>query len=148
VPPIVSCHDPIPDGSTRVSPKVRIDLDISLEEWPDLIELLKDFAIANDWAFRDSSETRPGVVKTLYLSLCKQNSLAIRVSEQRWATNAFEPFIPGRGTGVRIFGEVPEEVRREVAVKLVGLLEARWPHDVRFLDEDGRVVDRSVYLGA
>ena len=140
-----SCHNPFVNGVTRVSARFSVDLLIEVDDWPELTRLLEDFASTHGWSFRNTGRVDPGVLKTMYLSLCAENRVRIHVAEQRWAFQDYGP-APGRGVGVPIYGDVPEFVWRPVAVEIVEILETRWPDGVRFRGGDGRLIDRPEFL--
>ena len=149
-PGAIDCNDPrslFSNGKTRVSAIFQLDLQITNDEWTELSQLFLEFGESHGLSFRDSSEVRD-VVKILYLSLCAANQPNIEVAEQRWEQNAFAPPIPGRGIGMAFYGEVPEAVWHPLAVDIVMTLEGRWPQRVRFLNGDGRWIDRPAFLDA
>jgi hypothetical protein len=133
------------NGVTRVSAILRIDVKATNDDWAELTRLLHGFAESHRWSFRDQSETRPGIVKTLYLTLCAPDQPRIEVGEQRWASRDWAPPISGRGIMIGFYGDVPETVWHPVAIEIVALLETRWR--VRFLDGGGAEMDRPVFLG-
>jgi len=136
-----------PNGATRISAIFQIDLKVSNDEWAEFTALLKAFAESHELSFRDSSRTQPGVLKSLYISLCAPNQPNIEIAEQRWATNDYAAPIPGRGIGIPFYGDVTEAVWHPVAVEFVAMLEARWPDGVRFLNGGGYWIDRPEFLG-
>ena len=82
-----SCHNPF-RNTTRsvVSPKEDIDLAVEEEQWPELTNLLKEFARRHDWSFRDTTVMIPGDVTTIDVSVCAESSLRILVQENHWKT--------------------------------------------------------------
>jgi hypothetical protein len=132
------------NGVTRVSPIFRVDVKATNDDWAELARLLRDFADSHEWSFKDYSLARPGVVKTLELSLCGANQPRIEVAEQRWASDNWAPG-PGRGTVLYFYGDVAETEWHPLAIEVVGMLEKRW--QVGFIDDDGYHVDRPTFLG-
>jgi hypothetical protein len=128
-----SCHGTYTPGQIGAS----IDLQVDDGEWNGLTELLRSFAAIHELSFRDSSEVRPNVVRTLYLSVCDGARIDVFVGEQRWASRGYRPPIEGRGVGIRL---AFDPARREPARDLIARLEARWPRATRFLDGQGYVV--------
>src|SRR5262249_1412835 len=85
-----TCLDPRSDfanGARRVAGIVRMDLRVSNDEWAELTRMLRAFAESHQWSFRDSSLSRPNVVKTLEIRLCAPGQPAVQIVEQRWASN-------------------------------------------------------------
>jgi hypothetical protein len=133
------------NGVTRVSAILRIDVKATNDDWGELTRLLHGFAESHGWSFRDQSETQPGVVKTLYLTLCAPNRPRIEVGEQRWASRDWANPIAGRGIMIGFYGDVAETAWHPVAIEIVALLETHWR--VRFLDGGGYEMDRPEFLG-
>lgn len=133
------------NGATRVSPILRIDVKATNDDWAELAGLLHAFAESHEWSFEDQSETRPGIVKTLYLALCAPNQPQVQVAEQRWASRNWAPPIYGRGIMVYFYGDATETVWHPVAIEIIAMLETRWR--VRFLDGGGAEMDRPDFLG-
>ena len=133
------------NGATRVHPLFRMDLNATNDDWPELTRLLKEFAESRKWLFRDSSQSKPGVFKTLYVALCAPDQPHISIGEQRWASRNYAP-LPTRAIGINFYGDEPEAVWQPVAVELVQQLERRWPNGVRFLDGDGYFVEPPDFL--
>jgi hypothetical protein len=126
---------------------LHIDLKVTNDDWAELTRLLKAFAESHELSFHDGSESRPGVVKTLYLSLCAPNQPNINIAEQRWAHDDYANTMPGRGIAIAFYGDVTEAGWHPMAVELVKALDARWRNSVRFLDAGGHVIDRPDFLG-
>jgi hypothetical protein len=144
-----SCHDHrrlFVHGATRISAILRIDLKVANDDWAELTRLLKAFAESHELSFHSGSESRPGVVETLYLSLCAPNQPNIDIAEQRWASDDYANAMPGRGIGIRFYGDVTEADWHPIAVELVKALDARWPNSVRFRDGGGYVIDPPEFL--
>lgn len=129
-----------------VSPLFRINLVLEIEDWPKLRKVLQDFATAHGWFFRDQSEERRHVLKRLYITLCAENGLRFRASEQRWASRGYASASPGYGLPLPLYGDVPDDVWQPVAVEMVQLLESHWPNRVRFRNGDGYIVERPDFL--
>jgi hypothetical protein len=133
------------NGAVRISPIFRIDVKATNDEWVELTGLLHGFAESHEWSFWDQSETRPGVVKTLYLTLCAPSRPRIEIGEQRWASRDWAPPIAGRGIMLYFYGDVAETAWHPVATELVEMFEKRW--DVGFIDDGGYQIDRPEFLG-
>jgi len=145
-----SCHDlrrQFVNGQTRISAVLLIGLKVTNDDWAELTRLFKAFAESHELSFHNGSESRPGVVETLYLSLCAPNQPNVEIGEQRWAYNGYASPLPGRGIVIGFYGDMTEAGWHPVAVELVKALDARWPNSVRFLNGGGYVIDRPDFLG-
>ena len=141
-----SCHNPFARGAARVLPSFSIDVAIENGDWDDLTSVLEDYAKLHDWSIRNTSKVEPGVLKALYLSLCTDSGLLIRVTEQRWAARDYTTAIPGRGVEVPLYATLPRAAWRPVAIEVVGILESHWPGRVRFRGADGELLARPEFL--
>lgn len=131
------------NGAVRISPIFRIDVKATNDDWAEVTGLLHSFAESHEWSFWDQSETRPGVVKTLYLTLCAPNQPRIQIGEQRWASQNWAP-LPGRGVTLYFYGDVAETAWHPLAIEIVAMLEKRW--QVGFIDDGGYHIDRPEFL--
>jgi hypothetical protein len=141
-----SCHNIFRDGRTSVSPKVRIDLDIAIDDWPRLARILEDFGGAHGMSFRNASEDRPGV-KILGLSACSEQGLVITAFELLWASRNYAPPAAGMGVPIGVFDLNDGIGWQPLAQELVGALDSAWQGKVRFRDGSGRFVPGSTALG-
>jgi hypothetical protein len=139
------CHDLFADGATRVSPRFQINLKVSNDDWPELTDLLEEFAESHNWSLRNTSRPDNGVVKTLEISACAPNQPLIGINELRWASNDYAPLL-GRGVEIALYGNVPEPVWQPVAREIVTMLESRWPNNVKFLSGSGHEIERPEFL--
>jgi hypothetical protein len=98
-----SCHNVLRDGRKSIGPQVSIDLKISDTDWALLKEVFETFAARNHLSFRDDSEVRPDILRTLYLSVCN-DGVTIDTAEQRWASQGYEAPSKGRGVGIGVSG--------------------------------------------
>jgi hypothetical protein len=155
-PPVAdtSCNSRnVPTGDvTRTYTRLSIHVKVPDDDWPELTRMLKVFADSNDWLFRDSSTSRPGVVETLGVEICpRDQSIIASLNEQRWASrdHAATPLPPQRGgVNVRLSGYATEAVWQSAAAGIVATLESRWPDGVTFLDGSGYEMDRPAFLRA
>lgn len=134
-----TCHNMFRDGRTSIGPQVRIDLDISMAEWPHLAALFEEFGASRDLSFRNSSGRRSDAVELLYLSLCNDLGTNVKVGEQRWADHNFENLMKGWGVGVIVYEQQDGSDWTAVTRNLVRALETVWPGKVRFRDSMGRL---------
>jgi len=86
-----SCHSPFRDGPTSLIPKMQVNLDIEMGEWPKLTRVLEDFAASHGMSFRNSNQSDPNVLESLDLSLCNEQGLLITANDHRWATQGYAP---------------------------------------------------------
>jgi hypothetical protein len=96
-------------------------------------------------SYRDTSETRPGVVNLLYLSICGENGLKVSVNEQRWKIRS-EQEVPGSQRDVNVFIRAADDNDewREVAEELLMSFEQLWGERVRFRDGSSNLIPRPV----
>jgi hypothetical protein len=137
-----SCHNLFRDGRTSAVPKVRIDLDAGMDDWPRLTDLTQKFGTAHGMRFRNSNETRSDI-KILSLNACTEAGLVITVDEQRWAARKYAPPITARGIPIGIFDLNDGDGWRQLAQDLVTVLESEWPGKLGFRDGKGLIVSRS-----
>jgi hypothetical protein len=127
-----TCHNMFRDGRrTGIAPQAHIQLDVDLKEWPKLIQIFEKFGAAHNLLFRSSSQSKPGVVEMLYLSLCNEQGVNVRVSDQRWASRNYAPFGKG-GTDLGVYELQANSGWERIAQGLVSELDSTWPGRVRF----------------
>ena len=143
-----TCHNLFRDGRTFASPKVNIDLDIDLEDWPRFTTLLQQFGASHGMSFRNSSQRQPGTVEILGLSACLEEGLVITASEQRWAFQRYAAPIPGRGVPISVFDLGSDTAWQPLGQDLVATLDSEWPGKVRFRDGGGQLIPKLAALGA
>jgi hypothetical protein len=134
-----SCHNVLRDGRRSIGPQVSIDLEISDTDWPHLKEVLSAFAATNNLFFRDDSEVRPEIVRTLYLSVCN-SGVTISTAEQRWAFQGYAAPIKGRGVGIGVYETHPGSGWERLTRRLLDRLEGRWPGKIRFRGKQGELI--------
>jgi hypothetical protein len=138
--PDVTCHGKY--GSVGLN----IDLQVQDGEWDVVRQLLQRYAAKHELLFRDLSETRPDVVRLLYLSVCDDTRIHLVVNEQRWANYGYRNQIAGRGIGLIVYHPSEEPSWRPLARDLVEELSSQWPEAVKFRDGSGYVVPMPVEL--
>lgn len=143
-PPDLGCHSAGSGGPMR---RPSIYLQISEAEWPELRAIFERVATDFGLSYRDTSETRPGVVNLLYLSMCRDNGLQVTVNEQRWVRPP-EVDVPGSDQGVYVFVRAADDNQewRTVTEELLEGFDRLWGEDVRFRDGSGYFVPRPVDL--
>jgi hypothetical protein len=134
-----SCHNPLRGGRERISPQVRMYLSVGDDEWSKLTDVFRAFADDYGLAFRDSSEFRPGVVSTLYLSVCDE-AVTINTSEQQWASRERE--LADRGVSIGVYEVEAGSEWETLAAALIDRLEEKWPLQLAFRDERGRMISK------
>ena len=141
-PPDLGCHSAGSGGPTR---RPSIYLQISEAEWPELRAIFERVATDFGLSYWDASETRPGVVNLLYLSMCRDNGLQVSVNEQRWVRRS-QVDVPGSDGGVYVFVRAADEDQewRTVTKELLESFDGLWGEDVRFRDGSGYFVPRPV----
>lgn len=135
-----SCHNPIKGSSTSIGPSASLNLMIEDAEWAELAKQLKHFAAARSLEFRDASETKPDVFRTLYLSICSEVGFTISTAEQRWARRDYEDSMKRSGVGIRVYSWSEKSAWRQPTRELINSLESKWPGQLRFRDSGGRLV--------
>ena len=140
-----SCHNMFRDGRRSVAPKVNIDLDVTMDNWPRLTTLLEEFGMSHGMSFRNSSDSRPDV-KVLGHSACSEEGLVISALDQRWAQRGYAPVMKGWGVPIGVYGLTNGVGWQLPAQDLVAKLESEWPGKVRFRDGSGGLVARSTVL--
>ncbi len=136
-----SCHNMFRDGRPSIGPVVHWDLQIGDNEWPKFKELLQSFATTNNMSFRDESDVKPGVVRTLYLSACNEDGVNIEIVEQRWASeNYVDTTSPGVSIGIYITKDEADWV--PLTKELIAKIETQWPHKIQFRGDRGEIVPK------
>ncbi len=134
-----SCHNVLRDGGTSASPHLMLDVGIEMIEWPKLKVALASFAESNSLAFRDLSEVRPNVVRTLYLSACNEQ-FVVMTAEQRWSSSDYRPILQDYGVLLSIFATDQARSIEQLEASLVAHLEEEWPGKVRVRNKRGQLV--------
>jgi hypothetical protein len=134
-----SCHNVLRDGRTHISSQINIDLEITDDDWVTLREVFEGLAAAEQLSFRDESEVRPDVVRTLYLSICN-DAVAISTNEQRWASGGYQDHFEGHRVAIGVYETSQGSGWADLARRLIDVLEQRWPTKVRFRDGGGHLV--------
>lgn len=134
-----SCHNTLRGGRTRISAQLRMNLAVGDDEWSRVADVFRAFADDYGLAFRDSSEIRPGVVSTLYLSVC-HTAVTLSTSEQRWASRATQLVDPG--VGIALYEVETGSEWPTLARALIARLEDEWPSRLEFRDGGGRVIPK------
>ena len=132
-----NCHNMFRDGRTTATTKVNIELDVSLDAWPAMTDLLRKFGVAHKMAFRDTSRSQPGVVEAMDISLCTEDGLNILALDQRWASRHYEPLIAGGGMNVGVYDLGSGSGWTPITHDLIAAFKAQWPGKVHFRDRGG-----------
>ena len=118
-------------------------LSVGDDQWSKLTDVFQAFAEDYGLAFRDSSESRPGVVSTLYLSVCDE-AVTISTSEQRWGSR--ESASAARGVGIAVYEVDARSEWGTLAAALIARLEEEWPSQLAFRDGRGHVIPKPMEL--
>jgi hypothetical protein len=102
-----SCHNTLRGGRGRISAQVRMYLSVRDDEWRKLTAVFRTFVADYGLAFRDFSESRPGVGAKFFLSVCDA-VVTMSTSEQRCASR-------GREFGVVVCTSVCTKSRRALS---------------------------------
>ena len=136
-----SCHNMFRDGRQSVIPRVSIDLNIDVQDWPKLTEVLKEFASGHALSFRNSSRTEPGVFRVLALSLCNERGTNIGAHQQEWASAQWKSSPLARlGVSLGVYELQRDSGWEQLARDLIAKLESVWQGKVGFKDGGGRVI--------
>lgn len=141
-----SCHNMFRDGRSSVSSKVNIDLDISMGDWSRLARLLEEFGRSHRMSFRNSSESRVGVVEVLGLSACTEDGVVISVREQLWNSQTQTVLRGDRGVAINFYDLHDGTGWQPLAKEFVAALDSEWLGKVRFRDGGGRYVAGPAFL--
>ncbi|MDB5411450.1 MAG: hypothetical protein JWL84_6362 [Rhodospirillales bacterium] len=129
-----TCHNMFRDGRSSVSPKLDIDLDVAINDWPVLARLLEEFANSRGMSFRNTSHG-----EALAVSACTDAGPVITVYELRWASHE-------QGIPITVY-DLSDGISWQLAARdLVAALASRWPGKVRFRDGGGRLVSEPAFL--
>lgn len=140
-----SCHNMFRDGRTSIGPVVAMDLLIANDEWPKFTELLQTFATTHDMSFRDDSDVKPDVVRTLYLSVCNEDGVNILIVEQRWAPENYEDTTQA-GVSIGVFAVKDDADWIPLTRQLINDLEVQWPSKLQFTGSRGEIVPKPEIL--
>jgi hypothetical protein len=127
-----TCQNMFRDGRPTVHAQANIQLDVGLEEWAKLIDILEKFGAAHDLSFRNTRIPHPGVAEMLYLGLCNEQGVNVSIIDQRWASRNYASLIKG-GTHLDVYELRAGSGWERIAQALVSELDSAWPGRVRFL---------------
>ena len=129
-----SCHNPLRDGGTSISPALSLDVKLKNDEWPELTGFFIQFSQEHSLDFENSSDFKPDSYKTLYLSMCHESGFQFGTAEQRWASRAWRSPIPNGGVSIMVFEFGKDTNLKIIANDFISKANERWP---------GKVVIRS-----
>ncbi|TQV83822.1 hypothetical protein [Denitrobaculum tricleocarpae] len=132
-----SCHNVLRDGLTSISPKVTIDLDLPIENWPDLEAFYQGFAERHELSIQKGRSESTDSVKLLSLNMCREPGATIATDEQRWKHNDFKHQMPGYGVGVRVYQNEEHADWVSLARTLIAELRQTWPDRVHVSVKEG-----------
>ena len=134
-----TCHNMLRER-TSIGPKVLVDLQVQIEDWPKLTETFERFANVHNLALKNSSQDQPGVVRILYLDLCTRQGTNISVNDQRWASKSYAAILRGHGTMIGVYAVHENPEWKQLARDFIADLQSEWPDKVRFLDGTSHVI--------
>jgi hypothetical protein len=108
----------------------RIDLSITHDDWPRLIQLFREFGEGEQLSFRNSGRAEFGVRRVLALSLCNELGANIEAGQDTWAA----------GAGISIYQLRDDTGSAKYGSDLAARLELLWPGSVRFRDGRGQII--------
>jgi hypothetical protein len=140
-----SCHNFFRDGRKSVTPKLSMDLDLTMDDWPTVASFIKGFSAAHSMSFRDSSLSQPEV-NVLHLNTCTEEGIVIDAMQQVWTSKGYSPELPGKGMPIWVYALHEDASWEKVSRELVAALDSRWPGKLRFRDRMGHFVPESEVL--
>lgn len=138
-----SCHNPLRDGRTHISPELNAHIRLEREDWPALVAVFEDFAESANWSFRDDSDRVPA--PAVQLSVCSADGTEISAMHQIW------PNTPNalleRGISIGIYQPQGGTSWEHPTQRLLLAIERRWPGKLGFTNERGEDVKAPAFLG-
>jgi hypothetical protein len=140
-----TCHNLFRDGRKSVEPKISIDLDLTMEDWPTVTSFIKEFSAAHGMLFRNSSLSQPNM-NVLHLNSCTEEGIVIDAMQPVWTSKGYSPALPGRGLPIWVYAVREDASWEKASRELIAALESRWPGKLRFRDHMGHIVPESEVL--
>ena len=125
-----SCHNPLRSGGSSISPVLSLDISITDDEWPKMTDFFIQFSQEYDLEFKDSSDFKPDVYMTLYLSICHDSGFNFSTAEQRWARKKFRNSIPDPSVRISVFEFGDDTNLKSIAQHFIIDAKERWPNKV------------------
>ena len=125
-----SCHNPLRDGGSSISPVLSLDVEMTHDEWSGMTNFFVQFSEEHNLEFRDSSDFKPDVYKTLYLSMCHESGFQFQVVEQRREDRRTPPSPIDNIVGIHIHEFGGETNLKAIVQDFVYGAEERWPDKV------------------
>ncbi|MBC8038729.1 MAG: hypothetical protein H7X89_16110 [Rhizobiales bacterium] len=133
-----TCHNPLRDGRTFIESEIGINLRVGMSEWKDVAAILEDFGRSIGWSVRNDIRNVPGMIYSLYGSVCEDAGTEIMMNEM------FFPGDPITAIGDRLAISVYQpqggESWKDPTKKLVERLSKRWPGRVWFSGGQGEEI--------
>lgn len=124
-----SCHNPLRDGGNSIASELEAELPIEVSEWPDFVRIMREFARAERWSYRDYVRTGEDF-NWLDVSICDEAGTEIHATDM------------GSGSDRRVYLSVMQPQGglswRQPYKVLYRKLAARWPGRMEFRDQQGR----------
>lgn len=123
-----SCHNMFRDGRSHISPVLRVNIEIPADEWPVLVQVLREFAENHGLSFRNPSDSRSDPAPYGSVSLCNEAGVNITALETA--------FMKIKNIDQSVdFYQVQEEAEwRDLARELHAVLNSQWPDKVGYRD--------------
>lgn len=125
-----TCHNKFWDMRTIGGPLTRIDLSITNDHWPRLVQLFREFGEGEQLSFRNSGRDEFGAPRVLALSLCNELGANIEAGQETWAA----------GIGISVYQLRDDVGSAKYGSDLAAKLELLWPGSVRFRDARGQII--------
>jgi hypothetical protein len=125
-----TCHNKFRDRQTMGGTLAHIDLAITSDDWPRLIQLFRDFGEGEKLSFRNSGRDEFGARRVLALSLCDELGAKITAGEEIWAA----------GIGISVYQLRDGAGSAKYGSDLAAKFELLWPGSVRFRDGRGQII--------
>lgn len=139
-----SCHNSLRGGASSISPVLNFFVDVPMSEWGEVKSLFSSFAIEQDLSLRDSSQSIPGTLESLYLSLCRESGVNISIIEQRWASQDYKHPIPSiLGVSIRVYSPNELDEWQSLAAAFIEAVERQWPSRITYKGPRGQTIERS-----
>lgn len=145
-----SCHNPMRDGRTSLSPEISARLDIGPSEWPIVVAVMEAFAKENDWSLRKHISGNVDTYAAFQMSACSEDGTYFMVLQHHANPDAFPRREAEAGPEARFNYPMRVSINqpqggdswRRPADSLLDRLEERFGDRITYSDGRGRTVPR------
>lgn len=130
-----TCHNLSRYDKSSFHPWLAVELDITEEDWPSLIDLMSNHAEQNGLSFQDYSHNTPNTVNVLSVSVCDGVGYYVDVNEQRWKTERAQRSFTRSEVQVHFTEVIDGKRDLDLARALISDLKEAWPQDVYYIGE-------------